>query len=259
MINRNVLYNDEWQVSVHFLQALLVSPKVVYSELVPKICHTLFLSCCKGNEKKISHSKRRSKSASLVDFDEDEVNEVMKWIGKEYKARLMYYQIMSCGNMTKKQDIDKGSAFFDDESENIWNQKSQTSQFSNSCNPMDEKLDNLSVHILACNKNNDNEELYEGNAYPLCNTTDADMERNSFGETLRSSSIRCLRDILLESDSDILLETDDNSSVDESFSEEYLEECEQALSVFFVVAELSRFPADRVFGFLRYAKPSIWI
>lgn len=74
-----VMRENEWQMAMHFLQAVLVSPRLVYTEFAPGICQSLFPLFL---EHKVEES--------FDDFDD-----VMRWIARRYKPWLMYYQIMS--------------------------------------------------------------------------------------------------------------------------------------------------------------------
>ncbi|CAL1397240.1 unnamed protein product [Linum trigynum] len=71
------LQNDEWQVALHFFQAVMVSPRLVRVEFAPRVCEDLFHESCN---------------------DED-----VRRMARRYKHRLMYYQVMLYG------DVGKGS------------------------------------------------------------------------------------------------------------------------------------------------------
>ncbi|XAR57073.1 [Myosin heavy-chain] kinase [Bertholletia excelsa] len=88
---------DEWQVAQHFLQAILVSPQTVRAELAPKMCSSLFLM-----ERRETAGGRGLNSAALMDFDENQIGEVMTHMARRYKAWLTYYQVMSYGEGPQK-------------------------------------------------------------------------------------------------------------------------------------------------------------
>lgn len=67
------LQREDWQVAMHFLQALLVSPRIVRRILAPELCEFLFPS-----------------SSSFGD-------EAMKRLARRYRDWLMYYQVMLYG------------------------------------------------------------------------------------------------------------------------------------------------------------------
>ncbi|CAI8584680.1 unnamed protein product [Vicia faba] len=82
------LLGDEWHAALHFLQAVLVAPRVVWTEFAPELCESLF---------------RKSENTSLefVSFNfEEEINEVfVKEKARRYKECLVYYQVMLYGEI----------------------------------------------------------------------------------------------------------------------------------------------------------------
>jgi hypothetical protein len=81
------LQNDEWQVALHYLQAMLVSPRLVRTEFAPEFCRVLFpLS-----------NKSEIEDESSWDFGEDNTDEAIRQIARRYKHWLMYCQIMLHG------------------------------------------------------------------------------------------------------------------------------------------------------------------
>lgn len=91
------LQRDEWQVAIHFLQAIMVSPILVHKEFAPMLCTNIYVSCI-ASERQELNARRKSGSMSLVNFEEAEVSEALKWIARRYKGWLMYYQVMSYGD-----------------------------------------------------------------------------------------------------------------------------------------------------------------
>ncbi|WOL10325.1 E3 ubiquitin-protein ligase [Canna indica] len=73
------LRGDEWQMIMHLLQSLLVSPSCFRKELAPRLWRSLF--------------------GSLKDTigDEEEVEEMARQHARRYKDWLMYYQVVSYG------------------------------------------------------------------------------------------------------------------------------------------------------------------
>ncbi|KAI3830197.1 hypothetical protein L1987_04331 [Smallanthus sonchifolius] len=71
---------DELQVALHFLQALLVSPGVVRTELAPELYRTVVESCIVSLRRGLGDG-----------FDG------VKWGAMSYKAWLMYHQVISYG------------------------------------------------------------------------------------------------------------------------------------------------------------------
>lgn len=119
----------------------------------------------------------------LDDFDEAMVDDVMRWIARRFKPWLMYYQIMSTGDF---------------------------------CRP----AANRDIHSRT-----------NSNAEPMLQPSTADEGEVSMFErrkrmeaqTTRSSSIKCLKDILTESEPDT-----PDSSVDDTFSQICVEEDQEA-------------------------------
>lgn len=77
------LRDDEWQAALHFLQAVLVSPKLVRTEFAPELCEILFPLCRKqeGNAKN----------------SEEEIDKAIRKMARRYKECLMYYRVMLYG------------------------------------------------------------------------------------------------------------------------------------------------------------------
>lgn len=86
------LQRDELQVALHFLQALLVCPRIVMTEIAPTLCESLF-HLCTNSERQNSRGRR---TLGLVSFEE-EVGEVMRQMARRCKDRLMYHQVMLYG------------------------------------------------------------------------------------------------------------------------------------------------------------------
>ncbi|XP_028751660.1 putative E3 ubiquitin-protein ligase LIN-1 isoform X2 [Neltuma alba] len=79
------LQGDEWQAALHFLQAVLVSPKLVCTEFAPKLCETLF-----PLEGGVSTSMQSDSTKST----EEEINTAIREMARKYKECLMYYRVM---------------------------------------------------------------------------------------------------------------------------------------------------------------------
>ncbi|KAI3854675.1 hypothetical protein MKX03_005271 [Papaver bracteatum] len=87
------LQKDEWQTTLHFLQALLVCPRLVRMEFIPEICESIFLPQYT--------SENQARGEELESFDNFSSDEMMKQQARRYKSWLMYYQIMSYGESTQ--------------------------------------------------------------------------------------------------------------------------------------------------------------
>ncbi|OVA00222.1 WD40 repeat [Macleaya cordata] len=90
------LQKDEWQATLHFLQALLVCPRLVRMEFIPEIWESVFVFQIMNK----NHAKsgwRGLKSESLDNFCDDAIDEMTRQQARRYKDWLMYYQVMSYG------------------------------------------------------------------------------------------------------------------------------------------------------------------
>ncbi|MCH87988.1 putative E3 ubiquitin-protein ligase LIN-1 [Trifolium medium] len=83
------LQGDEWQAALHFLQAVLVSPMLVWNEFAPQLCESLFRK----------HGNRSLEFVSSSN-SEEEIDEVfVKEKARRYKECLVYYQVMLYGEI----------------------------------------------------------------------------------------------------------------------------------------------------------------
>ncbi|KAL2997460.1 hypothetical protein AAZX31_09G043200 [Glycine max] len=86
------LQGDEWQAVLHFLQAVLVSPKLVWTEFASQLCESLF------PQSSITMMQRNSSTRSLESVSsEDEMDEAIREVARRYKECLVYYQVMLYG------------------------------------------------------------------------------------------------------------------------------------------------------------------
>ncbi|KAK6913763.1 WD40 repeat [Dillenia turbinata] len=83
------LQSDDWQAALHFLQALLVSAKIVQAEFAPQLCQSLFGS--------FAMFRRGLESATPVYFSEDGNDEAIRQTARIFKDWLTYYRIVSYG------------------------------------------------------------------------------------------------------------------------------------------------------------------
>ncbi|KAK7289927.1 hypothetical protein RIF29_03967 [Crotalaria pallida] len=89
------LQGDEWQAALHFLQAVLVSPKLVWTEFASELCESLF------HQSNILR-KQENKGSRGLEYvspitSEDESSEAIREMAKRYKECLVYYQVMLYG------------------------------------------------------------------------------------------------------------------------------------------------------------------
>ncbi|KAI5581095.1 hypothetical protein BDE02_08G198200 [Populus trichocarpa] len=115
------LQNDEWQVALHYLQAMLVSPRLVRTEFAPEFCRVLFpLS-----------NKSEIEDESSWDFGEDNTDEAIRQIARRYKHWLMYCQIMLHGE-TSGHCRSRNTSSPDKESQDLSHVMKSSSDLSNS-------------------------------------------------------------------------------------------------------------------------------
>ncbi|TYK16185.1 putative E3 ubiquitin-protein ligase LIN-1 [Cucumis melo var. makuwa] len=97
------LQGDEWQVALHFLQSLLVSPRLVLTEFAQEFCYSLLLSfaTCSRQENFRSMGFNPSVEFGEGDYGESSIRQV----ARKYKDWLMYYQVMSYGETHQWQQL----------------------------------------------------------------------------------------------------------------------------------------------------------
>ncbi|XP_059632741.1 putative E3 ubiquitin-protein ligase LIN-1 isoform X2 [Cornus florida] len=171
------LQRDECQVALHFLQALSVSPRLVQTEFVPKLCESLFPSCIMS-ERQEAAARSSLESASLMDFHEDEIGEEMRQMASRYKAWMTYYQVMSYGETPQKYCRRRGIASADDDPQHFVMNKETTS--TNSSNSYDggnsfrtyeneyAQETESSVRIVRTNANDQQLEIYNQKKQAPC-------------------------------------------------------------------------------------------
>ncbi|GFY85092.1 transducin/WD40 repeat-like superfamily protein [Actinidia rufa] len=217
---------DEWQVALHFLQAVLVSPRLVWTQFTPKMCNSLFVSC-------VAFERQGSlRSKSPMDFDGDAMSEKIVHMARRYKAWLTYYQVMLYGEKIPQwhsgcRNVDSA----DDESQSVKNRKSsgtESSKLQECGNSLLTYSHFEKVHPL------DPQEYATHNMAEVPKVSDAmgfrehieaptDLDRVHSEEVKRSLDIRCLQDLLTESQSDAPISEDscNGGSADEDEYEVY--------------------------------------
>ncbi|CAA3003071.1 E3 ubiquitin- ligase LIN [Olea europaea subsp. europaea] len=203
------LRKNEWKAAIHFLQALLVSPRLVHTEFTPGVCQNLFLFCIKLENVKPLGS-RRINVVSFTDSDNNEVDDAMRWIARNYKPWLMYYQIMSCGEITSADDQSRYIMNGDTEPQISYEKRAGMWTHTNL----------VKVHHLI--NNVEKETMYQSHKKLA-----AYADQSFCTGTAASSNTKCLKDILTESQSDTHSCT--SSSMDECSPEDYAEDSEISL------------------------------
>lgn len=204
------LQSDELQVAIHFLQALLVSPTIVHTEFAPELCRSIYLSCTTSVQAELG-----SKRALKLDFQEKQVCELMKWIARRYKAWLMYYQVMSYGETPGSLTLCKDS---NGKSEHIMNMKSSSTESSSWYEhaPRLRTYQNFEkVHPFDPQKNITTSEIIP--EFQKQREVLTVLHRVSGRDITKSSDIKCLQDMLNESESGTPTSLDsDNGNFTES-------------------------------------------
>ncbi|XVF62574.1 hypothetical protein PTKIN_Ptkin09bG0019300 [Pterospermum kingtungense] len=204
------LQNDQLQAALHFLQALLVSPMLVRTEFfASELCERLFLPCTMSETQQVS-GPRRLQSAG------DNLNELTRQMARGYKHWLMYYQVMIHGETTQQQyrcsDI-LSPAY---ESQNFSHEIASSSESSNSTehryrgqtnfkfekvHPLDPQDDiTNSMRFGTEASRNDKENQIQSNAMKDWDHIPR-LQLPSL-QPYRTKSIKCLQDMLKESQSD---------------------------------------------------------
>ncbi|XP_016495370.2 putative E3 ubiquitin-protein ligase LIN-1 [Nicotiana tabacum] len=216
------LQGDEWQVAMHFLQALVVSPRLLHTEIATDLCQRLFLLSFE-HEGKETHWKEFT-SASFINLDENEVYVMMVKMARRYKAWLMYYQIVSSGEGPLRNS----------ELEQIMSKKSRSTRSSNLCKHGNDGCTCQNFEkVHPCNAQNDakNEEekmIVKSNESIEQNQVAITDLRSSVAEIPKNSTTKCVKDILLDSEPEtpIYLDFSDSGSANENIHEEYAEDLE---------------------------------
>ncbi|KAM0984913.1 hypothetical protein ACFX13_012464 [Malus domestica] len=193
------LQEDEWQVALHFLQAVLVSPGLVQTEFAPELCERLFPSRTAKCGKQATRG--RGNAGSIFPYVEHEEDEAIGRMARVWRDWLMYYQVMLYGETPRWE--------CDTEPQYSMHEKS-TSSFSSSTiehwehvtvHPFDPREDigggmgdemkTSSIYIREF-------EEYEKPAKDLYQVTSFNVEKLQ-----RGSSIKRLHDMLNDSQSDM--------------------------------------------------------
>lgn len=104
------LQRDEWQVALHFLQALMVSPRLVQTEFAPGFCKNLFIAHSISERQHVAGKSLRS--VSIMNSDDEAIRKT----AKRYKSWLTYYQVMQYGETLEKPSGRKDTLYPVDQS-----------------------------------------------------------------------------------------------------------------------------------------------
>ncbi|CAN4106227.1 unnamed protein product [Withania somnifera] len=220
------LQGDEWQVAMHFLQALVVSPRLLYTEIATDLCRQLSVLCYEQD----AHSKELPSNYE----NDNEVYAMMVKMARRYKAWLMYYQIMSSGEGSLSNGEASSITSTSHELQQIMSKKSRSTRSSNLCKHVNKQCTCPNFEkVHPFNAKNDAKDEEE----KMVITANESIEQNQVAITeVRSgivaipmnSTTKCLKDILLDSESEtpIYLDFSDSNSASESFHEEYAKDLE---------------------------------
>ncbi|WCJ23483.1 Transducin/WD40 repeat-like superfamily protein [Euphorbia peplus] len=116
------LQGDEFQAALHFFQAVLVSPRLVRTELAAELCEDLF-----------PVRDGRKEMESVTDFlDEANINDGIREAARRYKHWLMYYQVMLYGETPLWNCSSRNVSSLDDDSLRFWEATNYSSESLNS-------------------------------------------------------------------------------------------------------------------------------
>ncbi|XP_057772122.1 putative E3 ubiquitin-protein ligase LIN-1 [Salvia miltiorrhiza] len=94
------LRGNEWRAAAHFLQAVSICPGIVRRDFAPGIWREVApLFVRRGVRESLGLS------APLDEFDDGMIDDAMRWMAGRYKPWLMYYQIMSAGDSCRSDAV----------------------------------------------------------------------------------------------------------------------------------------------------------
>ncbi|XP_058076848.1 putative E3 ubiquitin-protein ligase LIN-1 isoform X1 [Magnolia sinica] len=205
------LEGDEWQMTLHFLQAVLVSPRHVRREFAPELWEFLFLNrIVGGNEEMGGQGGIHSKS--VVGFREDAIDDLTKQMARRYKDWMMYYRVVLYGETPQWLQRCADACTHELESSDSWYKNPASSKHSDS----DEQVttwpifhDAGMIPRLDLQENTNEEDrlvvtekkkaflMVDGKCH------DAESDEMYHSDTIGERKIiKCLQDMLKESQSD---------------------------------------------------------
>ncbi|XP_048136310.1 putative E3 ubiquitin-protein ligase LIN-1 isoform X2 [Rhodamnia argentea] len=226
------LQGEDWQVAMHFLQALSVCPELVRNLFAPELCELLFLSGSAWSKSKKTGGHRSTSPVRLIDSNEEEALELMKRMARKFKGWLMYYQVMLYGETPQWNCGSREVLSLQNATNCLMNEQSVRIESSFSIgNGHDWLHDSEKVHPLYPGKESrDNNLCSNGAAFANCvedskHLGKAPKSQVYNGEINGNGSIRCLHDMLEEPQSDS--STSANSIQGESAEEGDMEEAKE--------------------------------
>ncbi|KAI3469373.1 hypothetical protein Pfo_026036 [Paulownia fortunei] len=176
------------------------------------------------------------------------VDDVMRWMARRYKPWLMYYQIMSSGDF-RQGNRGHGISLADEQSQCTMNRvrRSRILESQNSCEHRtglrtNENFEKMHPPRSQENITNDVEEESVSTSIPMFESHKKNVaysEKSCSRETTGSSNIKCLKDILTESqpDTPISQHSHSSSSVEEIFPQNCAEDTITSLRTGSITAE----------------------
>ncbi|XXG84253.1 hypothetical protein AAC387_Pa10g1805 [Persea americana] len=211
------LEGDEWQMTLHFLQALLVSPRLVRVEFMPEIWEGLFFPQIMSPDER----------------GEDAIDEEIVQLARRYKDWMMYYRVVLYGE-TPRWIHGRGAAStnYKESSDSVYEKSASTTNFD----WVEQNNEVLHDVDLRLKLQEDMKQEKTGTSYSILYTEEeneyADLEDVTSQHTKsnevdhsnikESSHIKCLQDMLKDSQSDMSISI---YSLEGSDSEEKMQGC----------------------------------
>nr|XP_043629685.1 putative E3 ubiquitin-protein ligase LIN isoform X2 [Erigeron canadensis] len=211
----------ELQVALHFLQALVVLPGLVKTELAPELYRTVVESCI---------APLRPESENNINNNYGLEFESVKWGATSYKAWLMYHQVISYGQSPLLMKQPHLHHHEKKSHEIIRNTKACSTSSSNSYE-----------HVHMRHHDHHNFVKVHPIVHPQQNANDDILEGSVSKKVIENTSVKRLQDLLLEDQSDSqslfsdasdLVPDDDFErllTAAESYNQEYADEFDRSL------------------------------
>ncbi|KAF8017521.1 hypothetical protein BT93_H2640 [Corymbia citriodora subsp. variegata] len=235
------LQGEDWQVAMHFLQALSVCPELVRDVFAPELCELLFLSGAARSESKRTGGHRSSGTPGrLVDSNGEEALEPMKQMARKFKGWLMYYQVMLYGETPQWNCASREVLSFQNDANCLldeWSARIESSFSIGSGRDWPHDSEFQKVHPLYPEKDfRDNKMCSHGAAFANCvedckHSGNAPNSHIYNAEMKENGSSRCLQDMLEEPQSDSSTSTNliQGDSAEEGDTEEAKEDIESSI------------------------------
>ncbi|XP_010547024.1 PREDICTED: putative E3 ubiquitin-protein ligase LIN-1 isoform X3 [Tarenaya hassleriana] len=192
------LQGDALQTVLHFLQSVLVSPELVRTDIAPELCESLFN--CEMSE--------------LQDMGKDKTDEYIREMARNYKYRATYYQVMLYGEIHRPHEerrdtrlLSHLSGKFGEEASVVTEPSTEEKQYVSETCKYQKKVhhvvfphDDLNHDLNEIKASSKLERTLNDTASSPC--LDQSLKTDENPEPGKSTRVRCLHDILKESQSD---------------------------------------------------------